>query len=172
MRAWPRPVRYAIAHRFRRVEFRPAVFGFGAAGYASRMRYVVMALALSGVLATSVAPLAAAETTAGSKVYALAAQNGSGENGTVGLTPQGSKTIVTVLLTGVPSTTPQPAHVHVGPCSKLDPAPKYPLAPVVDGVSVTTLDVPMATLTAGTLAVNVHKSADDIKTYVACGDLK
>jgi hypothetical protein len=131
-----------------------------------------MSLALSGVLATSIAPSAAADGTAGSKVYAIAAQNGSGENGLVGLTPSGSKTVVTVLLSGAPATTPQPAHVHVGPCATLNPMPKYPLSPVVDGVSVTTLDVPIADLTAGTFAVNVHKSGMDIKTYVACGDLK
>lgn len=135
------------------------------------MRYIVMSLVLSGIFATSVAPCSA-DSTAGSKVYALAAQNGSGETGAVGLTPSGSKTIVTVLIVGGPATTPQPAHVHVGPCAKLDPVPKYPLTPVVDGVSVTTLDIPIATLTNGTFAVNVHKSVPEIKTYVACGDLK
>lgn len=141
-------------------------------GYPKPMRYVVMSLALSGIVATSIAPSAAADATAGSKVYAIAAQNGSGENGLVGLTPSGSKTVVTVLLAGAPAGTPQPTHVHVGPCATLTPAPKYPLSPVIDGVSVTTLDVPIDQLTAGTFAVNVHKSGTDIKTYVACGDLK
>ena len=31
--------------------------------------------------------------------------------------------------------------------------------------------VDIKTLTAGGLAINVHKSADDIKTYVACGNI-
>jgi len=131
-----------------------------------------MTLALSSVFAVTATSLGAAESTAGSKVFAIAAENGSGENGTVSLTPRGATTIVTIALTGAPASTPQPAHVHVGPCNKLDPAPKIPLQSVVDGVSVTTLDTPIDKLTAGTLAVNVHKSGDDIKTYVACGDLK
>jgi hypothetical protein len=41
----------------------------------------------------------------------------------------------------------------------------------VDGISETTVNQPLAALTAGGLAVNVHKSAADLKTYVACGDL-
>jgi hypothetical protein len=136
------------------------------------MKYIAMTAALATALPLLGVASLAADTTAGSKVYALTAQNGSGENGTVALTPRGAKTLVVVQLTSAPGTTPQPAHVHVGPCAKLDPAPKYPLSSAIDGVSVTTLDVPIATLTDGTFAVNVHKSADDIKTYVSCGDLK
>jgi hypothetical protein len=129
-------------------------------------------LALASLFGFTILPSAAADSTAGSKVYALTAQNGSGESGTVALTPQGQKTLVSIQLVGAPSTTPQPAHVHVGPCAKLTPAPKYALSSVVDGVSVATLDVPIDQLTAGTFAVNVHKSVEEIKTYVACGDLK
>ncbi len=106
------------------------------------------------------------------RVFALAAQNGSGEAGTVTLTPVGDKTRVDIALVGAPDDTPQPAHVHVGPCAKLDPKPKYPLSSVVDGYSSSTIDVPIAQLTKGDLAVNVHKSANEIPKYVACGDLK
>jgi hypothetical protein len=136
------------------------------------MRYVVVTLALSSLFLTTGTFSAADTMMAGSRVFALGAQNGSGENGTVSLSPRGTKTLVVVALVGAPKTTPQPAHVHVGPCAKLDPAPKYALSSVVDGVSETTLDVPMDQLTNGTFAVNVHKSGDDIKTYTSCGDLK
>ncbi|GAC1313561.1 MAG: hypothetical protein NVSMB21_24830 [Vulcanimicrobiaceae bacterium] len=105
------------------------------------------------------------------RVYALAAQNGSGELGTVTLTAQGEKTRVDIALAAAPTDVPQPAHIHDGPCAKLNPKPKYPLSVVVDGTSTTVVDVPMATLTAGTFAVNVHKSTNDIPTYVSCGDL-
>jgi hypothetical protein len=104
-------------------------------------------------------------------VYALAAQNGSGEIGTVTLTAMGDKTRVEVALANGPETAPQPAHIHAGTCAKLDPKPKYPLANVVDGTSTTVVDAPMSALTAGGFAVNVHKSTSDIPTYVACGDL-
>jgi hypothetical protein len=73
-------------------------------------------------------------------------------------------------LLGAPSTA-EPAHIHMGTCAHLNPAPKYPLTSVVDGISETTVNATIAQLTAGNLAVNVHKSAADLKDYVACGDL-
>jgi len=100
----------------------------------------------------------------------LGAQNGSGETGTATFTPQGNKTQVVLQLTGAPATA-QPAHIHEGSCAKLNPAPKIPLQNVVNGKSTTVLDMPMKQVMAGG-AVNVHKSAQDVKTYVACGDLK
>ncbi|HTD33010.1 MAG TPA: hypothetical protein VK665_05100 [Candidatus Elarobacter sp.] len=103
-------------------------------------------------------------------VYALGTQSNSGEIGTVTLTEMGSKTRVDVALANAPAG-PQPAHIHAGTCAKLDPKPKYPLTSVVDGTSTTTVDVPMAELIKGGLAVNVHKSTTDLPTYVACGDL-
>jgi hypothetical protein len=108
----------------------------------------------------------------GHRVFALTAQNGSGESGAVVLTPLGSKTRVEIALGGSPAGTSQPAHVHLGPCSKLTPKPSYGLASVVDGYSVTTLDVPIDTLLGGTFAVNVHKSGPEAAIYVSCGDLK
>ncbi len=112
----------------------------------------------------------AASDNSGGKVFAIDAQNGSGQHGTVALKPRGSKTVVEVHLLGAPATA-EPAHIHAGSCSHLNPAPKYPLTSVVNGISETTVDVSIATLTAGGLAVNVHKSASDLKDYVACGDL-
>ena len=99
----------------------------------------------------------------------LLEQNKSGESGTVTITPQGSKTQIEVQLTGAPSAA-QPAHVHAGSCAKLDPKPKIPLQNVVDGKSTTVVDMPISQVMNG--AINVHKSTEDIKTYVACGDLK
>jgi Cu/Zn superoxide dismutase len=105
------------------------------------------------------------------KTYKFAAQNGSGETGTVTLKPDGDdSTTVTIALTGAPAAA-QPAHIHPGTCAKLDPAPKFPLANVVDGKSTTTVKESLANLTAGGFAVNVHKSTDDLKDYVACADL-
>jgi hypothetical protein len=105
------------------------------------------------------------------RVYAISGQNGSGELGTVTLTAVGDKTRVDIALANAPTDVPQPAHIHEGTCAKLNPKPKYPLANVVDGTSTYMVDVPMAQLVAGGLAVNVHKSTTDIPTYVACGEL-
>jgi len=101
----------------------------------------------------------------------LAPQNASGEKGTVTLTPQGDKTQVVIKLAGAPSAA-QPAHIHDGSCANLDPKPRVPLQNVVDGASTTTLDMKLADVVGKGGAVNVHKSTADLKTYVACGDLK
>lgn len=128
-------------------------------------------LALAALVGTFlIAP--AAQADGGHRVFALSAQNGSGESGAVILTPLGGKTRVEIALGGSPASTPQPAHFHVGPCSKLTPKPTYGLASVIDGYSVTTIDVPIDTLLSGGFAVNVHKSGPEASVYVACGDIK
>ena len=102
----------------------------------------------------------------------LAQQNKSGESGTARLTPEGDKTKVQVNLKGAPKGVSQPAHIHDGSCAKLDPKPKYGLQNVVDGKSTSEVPVSVDALMSGSYAINVHKSADDIKTYVACGNIK
>ncbi len=109
--------------------------------------------------------------TADSQIFNIAALHGSNESGTVTLGPSGAgKTVVSVDITGAPAEA-QPAHIHKGTCANLDPAPAYPLNNVVKGHSKTVVNVPLASLTAGGFAVNVHQSLTDLKDYVACGDL-
>jgi hypothetical protein len=99
------------------------------------------------------------------------AQNGSGESGVATLLAvAGDNTSVTIQLNGENTTGKQPAHIHVGPCTKLG-AVKYPLSDVVLGKSVTIVDAPLGSLTGGNLAVNVHESAADIGKYVSCGNI-
>ena len=99
----------------------------------------------------------------------LGEQNKSGESGTATITQQGDKTQVVLEMKGAPNEA-QPAHIHNGSCASLDPKPRIPLQNVMNGKSTTTLTMPMSEVTKG--AINVHKSATDLKTYVACGDLK
>lgn len=102
----------------------------------------------------------------------MQAQNGSGETGTAMLEQEGANVRVTISLAGAPKTA-QPAHIHEGTCAKLNPAPKYPLTSVTDGKSSSVVkDVKLSELTSGSFAINVHKSAEDLKTYVSCGDIK
>jgi hypothetical protein len=101
-------------------------------------------------------------------------QNNSGQSGTAVIAPtKDGKVNVTLNLKGGNFTNPQPAHIHVGSCPKPG-AVQYPLTNVVNGKSVTTLNVTMETLLASSdkLALNVHKSASDLNTYTACGDVK
>jgi Cu/Zn superoxide dismutase len=121
--------------------------------------------------AIALADDATGTSTANSVTIQLKEQNASGESGTATLTQQDDGVLVVMSLTGA-GADPQPAHIHPGPCATLDPKPKYPLSNVVDGKSTTTVKgVKLADLETGAYAINVHKSASDIKTYVACGDI-
>jgi hypothetical protein len=100
----------------------------------------------------------------------LDAQNNSNESGTATLTPAGDSTKVVLEVKGAGGT--QPTHIHKGTCAQLDPKPAFPLSPVVDGKSETTVKASMEDLTTGGYAINGHKSAQDLKTYVFCGDIK
>jgi hypothetical protein len=101
----------------------------------------------------------------------LLGENKSGESGTAVLEEINGKVSVTVSLTGFVAGVVQPAHIHIGACPGVG-AVKYPLKSLVNGTSVTTLDVTMAQLkTELPLALNVHKSASEVSVYTACGPL-
>jgi CHRD domain-containing protein len=131
------------------------------------MRSFAVAIAVLA-LATSQSGFAkAADQTAS---VTMKAQNGSGEDGTATLTQTGADLTVTISIPSGP-TTPQPAHIHMGSCATLGGV-KYPLTNVVSGKSTTTLkDVSLASVETGGFAINVHKSASDLGTYVSCGDI-
>ena len=122
---------------------------------------LLLTLALVGSAAAQSAPV----------TVTLATQNNSGVSGTATLTPMGNQTHVVLAITGEPAGGSEPAHIHVGSCPTVG-AVKYPLTNVVNGTSTTTVNAPLATLTAGAYAINVHQSVANIKTYVACGDIK
>jgi hypothetical protein len=98
-------------------------------------------------------------------------QNHSGENGSATLTDLNGRTRVVVHVLNENTTGNQPAHIHAGSCSKLNPAPKYPLKNVVLGKSNTIVDVPISKLLGGHFAINVHESPDDLTKYVSCGNI-
>jgi hypothetical protein len=108
---------------------------------------------------------------AGPLTVQLAPQSNSGESGTATLTEDGAKTKVSVNVTGAPAGVAQPLHVHKGTCAQLDPKPTYGLTTLSGGKSDATIDVPLATLQGGKFAINGHKSAQDVSTYVFCGDI-
>lgn len=127
---------------------------------------LVLTLAGTAVLA-GIGPAQAA----GPVTVQLTPQNSSGEAGTATLTSEGDKTKVVVGINGAPSGVPQPLHVHKGTCAQLDPKPAYGLTTMTDGKSETTIDVPLNTLQTGAFAINGHKSAQDVNTYVFCGNI-
>lgn len=128
-------------------------------------------LALGGVL---IALLLTASMVAAQQsiTITLSQQNNSGESGTATLTAVGTnQTRVVIQLKGAPANVAQPAHIHEGTCANLNPVPKYPLNNVVNGMSDTTVNVALSDLLAKPFAINVHKSAQEIQTYVACGNI-
>lgn len=97
--------------------------------------------------------------------------NDSGISGDASLTDNGDgTTTVDILVDG--ATGGHPAHIHSGSCTELGDV-VYPLTDVdASGESVTVIDAPLSDLlTKGPYAINIHLSADEIGTYVACGDI-
>ena len=96
--------------------------------------------------------------------------NDSGVTGTVTLIPLGDRTQVDVNVdpAGHPD---MPSHIHPGDCEHLVPQPKYPLRNVVDGQASTIVAVPLSELLGGDLAINLHNSNEDMRTYTACAKL-
>jgi hypothetical protein len=105
------------------------------------------------------------------RVITLRTLNDSGVTGTVSFGDLGERTGVEIAVE--PGGNPDmPAHIHPGTCDNLTPQPKYPLENVKNGVSKTVVPASLNELFAGNLAVNVHRSNDDLKTYTACVEIK
>ena len=77
-----------------------------------------------------------------------------------------------------------PAHIHSGSCDQLGdvvvplndatyPAGEHVGAESAHAVktSLNVVDMPLQELIDGDYAINVHKSADEIDVYIACGDI-
>lgn len=125
------------------------------------------AFAAIAALASQVALAAPAQIT-----VTMKALNDSGETGTATITQQTDGVKIVVDLKNAPKAA-QPTHVHVGTCGKIKAAPEYPLVNTEDGKGTTVLKgVTIEQLLKGDYAINVHKSADDLGTYVSCGNIK
>ncbi len=136
----------------------------------SRTR-ILIALAVASIVVALLA-IPAVVSAAGPVTVTINPQNNSGESGTATLTDLGNgQTKVDVSVNGEPAGASQPEHIHMGTCSNLNPAPAYPLNTLVNGKSTTTVAVSLSTLQSGQFAINGHKSAQDLSTYVFCGDI-
>jgi hypothetical protein len=106
----------------------------------------------------------------------MKALNGSKLAGTATLTQNGLPTSLLVSIdyknvVFIPETM-YPAHIHEGTCTKLDPKPVYPLAPMNSGRSLTDLK---ATVTLKQLmdtphAIVVH-DPNNLGRYISCGNI-
>jgi Cu/Zn superoxide dismutase len=135
-------------------------------GAALRPRRFVILLAALAIALT--ACQAAPDT---QRTISLRTLNGSGVTGTVTFAALRDKTAVEITVDPA-SNLDMPAHIHPGTCDDLTPQPKFPLENVKDGTSKTVVPASMDELFAGGLAVNIHRSNDDLKTYTACVDIR
>jgi hypothetical protein len=119
------------------------------------------------------APVSQNETAAPEPtVIVLNEQNSSGMSGTATFTEMNGSTLVKINLAGAPATGAQPAHIHTGSCANIGGI-AYPITSLVNGTSETTINESLGAIMAKLpLALNVHKSAEEISVYMACGDLK
>jgi hypothetical protein len=131
-----------------------------------------ISLGLVAVVALMAIVMAACQAAASPpRVITLRTLNDSGVTGTVSFGDLGGRTGVEIEVD--PGGNPDmPAHIHPGTCDNLTPQPKYPLENVKNGTSKTVVPASMTELFAGNLAVNIHKSNDDLKTYTACIEIK
>ena len=105
------------------------------------------------------------------RTITLRTLNDSGVTGTVTFSDLGRRTGVDVTVEPG-GNLDMPAHIHPGTCDNLTPQPKFPLENVRNGSSKTVVPAAIDELFAGDLAVNIHRSNDDLKTYTACVDLQ
>jgi len=133
---------------------------------------VVAALAL---MAFGTAGVSFAQQSAREVVLNMMEQNESGQSGTVTFMEMEEGTAVVIELDNSPADVEQPAHFHAGSCADLDPEPLAPLQDVVNGVSENligaTIDEVFEISAQAGLAINVHKSYDEVEVYVSCGDI-
>ncbi len=82
----------------------------------------------------------------------------------------GSRTSVSVRVASGSASVLRPVHIHEGSCADLG-AVRYPLQDIDNGFSLTVVDVPLADLRTGNLAINVARSQGESDVSVACGDI-
>ena len=126
-------------------------------------------ISLAAALAMPALAFAAPPTTITVPMKAL---NHSGETGTATLTQLPGGVRITVNVKNAPAAA-QPTHIYPGTYTKLNPAPEFPLRARDHGKSVTMLSgKKLSDLSGGKYSINVHKSSNDLKTYVSCGEIK
>ncbi len=108
------------------------------------------------------------ESMAGTKVTGTASVMAGASAGT---------TMAEVTISGAPANGQHPWHIHAGTCATggdiVGPATDYtPITADASGNGSSTATVNIAAPTSGEFHVNVHMSPTDLKTIVACGDLK
>ena len=132
---------------------------------------LALALAACGGGGGSDGEAAASARPVGPFTIDLAEQNGSGQTGTATFTPASpDETRVVAEVTNPPAES-QPIHIHRGTCEDIDVAPLHGLPNLIDGRTEATVTASIEELAAGRLALNAHRSDEQLDLFVACGNL-
>lgn len=104
--------------------------------------------------------------------YPVTEMSGTGINGLVIVKGDTRNSTVTVLMQGTPAGGKHPMHFHAGNCDSNGDV----VIPLNDldgatGTSRTVVKVPYGTIVGGDHYLNIHLSADDMGTIVACGEV-
>lgn len=118
------------------------------------------------------ASLAACQAVGEVRTVDLEPMSGSGVSGTVTLTDIGAARTQVIVSVDPAGHADMPAHIHPGTCQDLVPQPRYALANVMNGQSVTEVPASIDELLAGDVAVNLHKSNAELDVYTACAVLR
>jgi hypothetical protein len=130
-------------------------------------RFLTLSFALAIAATFGIMNIAQA---AGPLKVQLHEQNSSGVSGSATLTQLGNNLIVKITSKG--GNDLEPVHIHKGTCANLG-AVVHPLTTLHNGDSVTTIKgAKLSDLLAGEYAINAHKSASEIGTYIACGNIR
>jgi hypothetical protein len=141
-------------------------------------RLIVVSLAVAMTMAVGLASFGssvAAQDEQNRASVTFTELNDSGLSGTAELTARGKRTEVSMRINGVVGV--NPTHIHTGTCDDLDPNPKYPLTNIelntteLVGLSDSVVDVPLDELLATPHLILIHKSAEELNTYYACGNI-
>jgi len=127
----------------------------------------------TGAAASESAPIA------GQWNAGLESVNGSGVGGSALVTHAASSggTSVTLMVTGAPPNGSHPWHIHSGRCGESggsivgQPSAYTPVQIGADGTGRAQVTLPFPIPSTGDFRVNVHRSASDMGTIVACGNL-
>lgn len=110
------------------------------------------------------------DETAGEVTLELAEQNGSRQEGTATLTPNGEGGTTVAIELSNPPDVPQPSHIHSGTCDDIGDVVE-PLENLVAGRSDTDIDMSIEELRSEQLIVHAHKSEAEFDVSVACSEI-
>ncbi len=128
-------------------------------------------MASAGMAAALLVPMAVSAQTARPVVVQLQTQNNSGVAGTATLTDIGDGRTRVEVRVSPGGNQNMPAHIHEGTCANLNPAPRFPLQNVANGMSTSEVSTTIPMLLSGQFAINLHKSPQEASVYVACGNV-